>query len=288
MVNEGNETQPHVLSWSADGEVFEIKDIRALKDDLFPKYHGATKFESFTRRLRRYGFHREKMEPVTKAGQCNTTVVLAFRHENFRRDRPDLLANLAIVPHLNNEALNSVSQESSVTCTNQLAQLQKTQEELKQTIQEFQNQKTEQASQIRCLRQELNSKDEAIRNLEFRLERLENSFLMAQGQSLRQPAPRVRTYSKMMADPQPMFLPFQPLMRVQSSTLEREMSAVGLLPMLDDWHDGGHHLDHDEPTLPRSKKMKLFHKNAMAQDILDGLAALSRQTTPLPLSFPCL
>jgi hypothetical protein len=282
MVTEGSRRYPNVITWSADGEEFAIKDVEALKQTLFPKYHGRTKFESFLRRLRRYGFQRVKTETITKPTDGKpAAVVLSFRHDCFKQDRPDLLGNVSIISQ-QNETTNSA--EEKQTFESAIARLEQSQQEMRASMNEIREQSLEQKSRIDHLRQEAIQKDEVMRRLEARVERLETSVLMASGPS--GPAPQ-RTYSLWSAFAQlpaqkstkreletslTFMAPTQPISEPSLVLKERDISAIDFLPA----ERNDSNLYYDEPTLPRSKKMKFSQKNESLEAI-----ALSRQSTPV-------
>lgn len=260
---------------SADGNSFEIKDVEALKRSFFPKYHGPTKFESFLRRLRRYGFERVKTEtiPKSKLGP-GAAVVLSFSHQNFQRDRPGLLGNVVIVAQQCEAMTSSLEKQ---TLASVVEGLEKAQAEMKATMKHFQNHRLEEKNQLNRLQHDMLSKDDAIRRLEFRLERLENTVLMApdpfhRSQSLWAPqdCKPYRTESNSN------FMPSLHSLIGPSSALKREISAMDILPLLEEpqeripWHD--------EPTLARSKRMK-YSPSSKTLNGFDGIT-LCRQTTP--------
>ena len=67
-----NETHSGCIVWLPDGQGFGIPSKQAFTDDILPKYFGQSKFSSFTRRLKRWGF-------VRKGGGF-------FCHSEFKRD----------------------------------------------------------------------------------------------------------------------------------------------------------------------------------------------------------
>ena len=66
-----NETHSGCIVWLPDGQGFGIPSKQAFTDEILPNYFGQSKFSSFTRRLKRWGF-------VRKGG--------FFRHSEFKRD----------------------------------------------------------------------------------------------------------------------------------------------------------------------------------------------------------
>lgn len=69
------------LIWLPSGKSFCILDKEEFTNKWLPKYFGEAKFESFSRRLRRWGFRK-----MLIAGQSQ----VVYFHEHFQRDRLDL------------------------------------------------------------------------------------------------------------------------------------------------------------------------------------------------------
>lgn len=74
-----NKKYDHIVSWSPDGRGFIIHDRDAFSGVILPLYFDNGKFESFTRRLKRWGFVR---------------VQDGYHHENFQRGKPHLLCGI--------------------------------------------------------------------------------------------------------------------------------------------------------------------------------------------------
>lgn len=81
--------EPNIISWSEDGEMFAIKDMNQFEMKILPLYFDSNKFTSFKRQLHYYGFGKHKQQKSSR----NSTVIY-YRHENFKRDRPELLTNI--------------------------------------------------------------------------------------------------------------------------------------------------------------------------------------------------
>ena len=71
------------VGFNSAGSALEIRDESLLSKEILPKYFKHNNLSSFIRQLNMYGF--EKVVGSIHA-------VHTFQHENFRKDRPDLLA----------------------------------------------------------------------------------------------------------------------------------------------------------------------------------------------------
>jgi hypothetical protein len=69
------------VTWLPAGKSFCILDKEEFTNKWLPKYFGEAKFESFSRRLKRWGFQK-----MLIAGQSQ----VVYFHEHFQRDRLDL------------------------------------------------------------------------------------------------------------------------------------------------------------------------------------------------------
>jgi len=73
--------------WLEDGKGFCV-DPKVFADKVLNKYFQGTKFESFTRKLNRWGFKRA-------AGQHIPQHTIAYYHTLFQRGKPDLLKTMS-------------------------------------------------------------------------------------------------------------------------------------------------------------------------------------------------
>eukprot|EP00581_Thalassiosira_minuscula_P017495 CAMPEP_0183711532 /NCGR_PEP_ID=MMETSP0737-20130205/7016_1 /TAXON_ID=385413 /ORGANISM="Thalassiosira miniscula, Strain CCMP1093" /LENGTH=428 /DNA_ID=CAMNT_0025940067 /DNA_START=69 /DNA_END=1355 /DNA_ORIENTATION=+ len=71
----------HAIAWLPSGRSFCITDQEEFVKKILPKFFREAKFESFSRRLKRWGFRK-----VYTTGLSQTI----FSHDLFHRDRPDL------------------------------------------------------------------------------------------------------------------------------------------------------------------------------------------------------
>ncbi|KAL3793550.1 hypothetical protein HJC23_007290 [Cyclotella cryptica] len=69
------------ITWLPSGEAFCIIDKEEFTKKVLPKYFGETKFESFSRRIKRWGFHRMYTTGVKQ---------VIYSHDLFKKDRVDL------------------------------------------------------------------------------------------------------------------------------------------------------------------------------------------------------
>lgn len=77
---------PEVITWSADGTAMAIHDPIRFAAEICPKFFRHRNFNSFTRLLNMYQFHK-----VPGAGKDKT---VSFVHSMFQRGREDLLAKI--------------------------------------------------------------------------------------------------------------------------------------------------------------------------------------------------
>ena len=76
-----NKSYENIIHWTEDGKYFIISNLHDFTEKILPKYYKHNNYSSFIRQLNMYDFHKKK------SGQ-NEHV---FHHQNFIRDRKDLL-----------------------------------------------------------------------------------------------------------------------------------------------------------------------------------------------------
>lgn len=90
----------HILDWTSNGEVILVKDTEIFSNVVLPAlFEKDAKFESFTRKMRRWGFSTKKGQIVpssdsSKKPNKNRTKYL-FQHNEFQRNQPELCANIS-------------------------------------------------------------------------------------------------------------------------------------------------------------------------------------------------
>mmetsp|Transcript_9751 Transcript_9751/g.21150 ORF Transcript_9751/g.21150 Transcript_9751/m.21150 type:complete len:404 (+) Transcript_9751:118-1329(+) len=108
----------HAIAWLPSGRSFCITDQEEFVKKILPKFFREAKFESFSRRLKRWGFRK-----VYTTGLSQTI----FSHDLFHRDRPDLCKTMngreRTMPCENNQASMSGSYPNELDHT-AAAQLQ--------------------------------------------------------------------------------------------------------------------------------------------------------------------
>lgn len=79
------------MAWSPDGNSFIVENHELFAKTVLPRYYKHNTFASFVRQLNMYDFHKV---PTVQQGVLypdNERELWEFSHENFRRNRPDLL-----------------------------------------------------------------------------------------------------------------------------------------------------------------------------------------------------
>lgn len=78
-----NPETDHCIHW-LDGNLFTISDKKRFAKEILPKLNGHAKYTSFTRRLKRWGFHRIASGPQ----------IGAYQNPDFLKDEPERVENM--------------------------------------------------------------------------------------------------------------------------------------------------------------------------------------------------
>ncbi|CAB9505397.1 stress transcription factor A [Seminavis robusta] len=84
-----------VACWTADGDMFVVKDPDVFATSIIPQYFDHNKFSSFARQLNFYGFRKMQSKPIRNSDfDSNTAKHVTFYNENFKKGRCDLLKKI--------------------------------------------------------------------------------------------------------------------------------------------------------------------------------------------------
>jgi len=84
LLNTADYHHGSVIFWVPDGKSFLIADQNRFEKEILPTYFRGTLFNSFVRKLNRWGFRRLK----------RTGHISSFAHDLFRRDKPWLCSRM--------------------------------------------------------------------------------------------------------------------------------------------------------------------------------------------------
>lgn len=86
-----------IAGWDEDGLTFTVKDPNHFENKIIPQFFKHSKFSSFVRQLNFYSFRKIKYGDSIRIDvetEKKTSNYWRFKHENFRRGRPDLLTEI--------------------------------------------------------------------------------------------------------------------------------------------------------------------------------------------------
>lgn len=91
----------HIINWMPSGKSFSIKKPKLFTAQILPEHFKSAKYSSFTRKLHRWGFMRHYRGE--EAG--------AFFHEEFQRDRLDLVEKMTCYKQEPPKAIQAVRKQ---------------------------------------------------------------------------------------------------------------------------------------------------------------------------------
>ncbi len=104
-----NDDYKDIIHWSEDGKYFIVKNLHDFTEKILPKYYKHNNFSSFIRQLNMYDFHKKKSNQ-------NEHI---FHHNNFIRDRKDLIKTIKRKSKKENIPLNTFAPNNKILNTKQ-------------------------------------------------------------------------------------------------------------------------------------------------------------------------
>ncbi|CAB9502013.1 shock factor protein [Seminavis robusta] len=172
-----NECDPNIASWTDEGDKFVVKNKDVFAASVIPQYYDHSNYSSFTRQLNFYGFTREQSMTI-KVSDLNSLAVgqETFYHQNFQRNRPDLLKNLQRKSSDNKNAKKRKKPRTDADVgylQGRMESMEETTKEMLSTIKLMREENFASVAAIRDLQNVNAAKDEKIGALEKRIEWLE-------------------------------------------------------------------------------------------------------------------
>jgi len=100
LIKDGDSEEDNIY-WTSNGDSFRIRTKR-FNDDVLRIHFQATKFESFVRKLNRWGFKRVHDENLPSG-------TIAYKHPMFQKGKPELLKNMSGVKKKENVSQSQLS-----------------------------------------------------------------------------------------------------------------------------------------------------------------------------------
>lgn len=104
-----NKDYKDIIHWSEDGKYFIVQNLHDFTEKILPKYYKHNNFSSFIRQLNMYDFHKKKSSQ-------NEHI---FHHNNFIRDRKDLIKTIKRKSKKENIPMNTYAPNNKIFNTKQ-------------------------------------------------------------------------------------------------------------------------------------------------------------------------
>ena len=180
MVEDSTVNQPHIVSWTKEGDAFKISNVQALEASVLGNYFITKKYASFQRQMRNYGFERWSSLPLRKSDSKRSSAKNAppifFKHQNFKRGRADLLSNIKKTKSKSQPRRASNTGDESSTLKARLASMEEMQSQLRLAIENLKEANAVQKTQISRLESNDVGKDQTIEAMNFRIRGLESGL----------------------------------------------------------------------------------------------------------------
>lgn len=270
MVRDSSRAHSNIISWNTRGDAFKITDVEALETSILGKYFITTKYQSFQRQMRNYGFVRWSGLPVrnNESTTNRKSTPIFFKHEFFKRGRPDLLQNIKRRPKSNKKRASNA--DEALTLKARIVSMEESQSEMRKTVQTLTETSAMHRAQISRLQQFDAVKDDTLKAMNYRIRSLESSLFAMQVPPQPQSTHQIPQTSFLLNPPAQYHvmegaafeaLPFLSTVQEQPSLVaaERQYATSGLSTVT----------DHTIPDLKRDWKMKgtnqLFHSAVQEQ-----------------------
>eukprot|EP00978_Attheya_sp_CCMP212_P012342 scaffold30724_cov44-Attheya_sp.AAC.2 len=127
-----------IASWTADGEMFVVKNPRLFETTIIPQYFDHSKLSSFARQLNFYGFTKMQSKPVHKSEyDTKTAKYLTFYHEKFKKGRCDLLIEIRRSTRTSLTGSHSDNSSNEQDCDALQKRVDELEEKIEETRKEF-------------------------------------------------------------------------------------------------------------------------------------------------------
>ena len=180
MVEDSTVNQPHIVSWTNEGDAFKISNVQALEASVLGNYFITKKYASFQRQMRNYGFERWSTLPLrqsdSRRASGRNADPIFFKHKDFKRGRPDLLSKIKKPKTKSVPRRASNAGDESSTLKARLASMEEIQSQLRLAIENLKEANAAQLTQIIRLEDNDVGKDKTIEAMNFRIRSLESGL----------------------------------------------------------------------------------------------------------------